>query len=270
MIKIKLIIYNLLPEFILIFLLNLKSDYLFKVKKFENNCYILKSDDLDLYISRPKRLFKYKNGTKNRLNQIRKKYFLDEINFMQGDILIDCGSNIGEVPVAIRYFTYVNLHVVAIEPDPIEFSVLKRNLLITDLALNMFLSNKFSIAHAKFSNNSGDTQLLINDHLTFFRKKYSLVRTYTLDQVIIPLKFKHIKLLKIEVEGLEPEVLIGAEAVLRITDYVAVDTGPERNGKFTFAEVKNIMSKNGFEILSCNQNLSVLFRRIQLEKSFKK
>ena len=260
--KIKLIIYNLLPGFILVYLLNLKSDYLFKVKKFENNCYILKSDNLDLYISRPKRLFKYKNGTKNRLNQIQKKYFLDKINFTQGDILIDCGSNIGEVPFAIRYFTPVDLHVVAIEPDPTEFSVLKRNLLDTDLPLNIFLSDAFSLAHAKFSNDSGDTQLLINDSVTFFKEKYSLVNTHTLDQVIIPLRFKQIKLLKIEVEGLEPEVLIGAEAVLKITDYVAVDTGPERNGKFTFAEVKGIMSQNGFEILSCNQNLSVLFRRI--------
>ena len=73
--KIKLIIYNLLPGFILVYLLNLKSDYLFKVKKFENNCYILKSDNLDLYISRPKRLFKCKNGTKNRLTKYKRVFF---------------------------------------------------------------------------------------------------------------------------------------------------------------------------------------------------
>ena len=41
-------------------------------------------------------------------------------------------------------------------------------------------------------------------------------------------KIKQIKLLKIDAEGYEPEVLSGSIATLSQTEYVAVDFGPER------------------------------------------
>jgi hypothetical protein len=78
------------------------------------------------------------------------------------------------------------------------------------------------------------------------------VRTVTLDsffeEVGGPSK---IRLLKVEAEGMEPEVLAGALKTLANVEYVAVDAGPERGGDNTVAPVLNILVREGFEVLDC-------------------
>ena len=40
--------------------------------------------------------------------------------------------------------------------------------------------------------------------------------------------FKKIKLLKVEAEGAEPEVLLGTAKILKRIEFISVDCGPER------------------------------------------
>jgi len=60
-----------------------------------------------------------------------------------------------------------------------------------------------------------------------------------------------IRLLKVEAEGMEPEVLAGAHQTLQRVDYVAVDAGPERGGENTVPAVLNALTSAGFEVLDC-------------------
>jgi predicted RNA methylase len=96
-----------------------------------------------IYISRPKRLFKYRYGIRARLREIEAMYFTDQIRFNNNDVVIDCGSNIGELALAIRLKK--NIRIFAIEPDKIELKVLKRNLQKHDVIFSHFVSDKSSI-----------------------------------------------------------------------------------------------------------------------------
>ena len=69
-------------------------------------------------------------------------------------------------------------------------------------------------------------------------------------------------MLKIDAEGAEPEILIGANKLLRKIKYISVDVGPERGllQESTANETKEILFNNNFELI--NQNLerkSILF-----------
>ena len=260
--KVKIFLFNHLPQILLIGILNLKKSYEFKVNKVKKNIYKVQFESSVLYISRPKRLFKYKSGYKSRMLEIQDKYFISEISFNHEDIVIDCGSNIGELPLAIESMSNKHLRVIAIEPDPIEFEVLKLNLDKSAIHLNFFLSNVSSISQALYNNDSGDSHLIsIGETGRNLRKSFPVL-TRTLDDLILPLNLISIKLMKIEVEGFEAEVLQGGRRVLEITQYVTVDSGPEKNGSYTFNAVNTILVKAGFKLIRNNQGLSALFAKL--------
>jgi len=261
--KIKKYLFNHIPDNVLAQILSINRSYLFELKKFGVNDYKLHSDNVSIFVTRPKRLFKYKNGVDKRFDQILMKYFIKEINFSKNDVIIDCGSNIGELPMAIRATNKEVVRIIAIEPDPIEFNVLRKNLKNSDFLYNYFLSDKSALQEAIYSNNSGDTCLLLQTNSLNQGISTVSVRAHTLDSVILPINLKSIKLLKIEVEGFEPEVIKGATEVLKITSYVAVDTGPERDNTFTFSKVNKLLTKAGFELLKNNNNFSVLFKKVR-------
>lgn len=60
-----------------------------------------------------------------------------------------------------------------------------------------------------------------------------------------------IKLLKIEAEGGEPEVIYGCEQLLRRISFISVDLGRERgiNQEHTIVEVTNFLLKHDFALL---------------------
>jgi FkbM family methyltransferase len=264
--KLKKYIFENLPKPILIFLLNINPNYKFIVTRVKKNIYKLESDNLILFLCRPSRLFKYKFGLLERLNQMKVKYFLDEVIFHDKDVIIDCGSNLGEVPLAIRSIFKCSLRVIAIEPDPLEFNCLIKNLTNRDLIYNEFISSESKLVQVKYDNNFGDTSIITNEH-TNIAGKIITTRSRTLDSIITPLKIESIKLLKIEVEGSEPEVLQGATEILKICKYVAIDCGPERGFLDTFDEVCSILENLGFYLIKHNKRYSVLFINLIISSS---
>lgn len=257
----KNIFFNLSDDILTKFL-NIHPMYLFKIKKIDNNIYRLKYKNLQIHISRAQRLFKYKYGIENRLIEICDKYFINEISFIDNDIVIDCGSNIGELPMAIRVMTGRHLKIIAVEPDPIEFKVLKLNLFESDICFNYFLGNESKLSQVQFNNNTGDTHVITTNEKVQHLEGIKSALVHTLDDITLQMNLKSIKLLKIEVEGLEPEVLQGASKLLKITKYVSVDTGPENNTQYTFDDVHYLLVKSGFKLLKNNHNLSALFVKL--------
>jgi FkbM family methyltransferase len=240
--------------------------YQFSVKA-KLSGYWLEDKFSSLYISRPHRLFKYKSGVKVRLQVIADKYFLSKVIFSEGDIIVDVGANIGEVTLAIRNLIApgIGFLSISIEPDPVEISCLKLNLLKSDLIFQEFISSSIELADMSFDNDSGDTHLIHISEVTGISPTeiLSKLRTTTLDDLVLDkIGSKSIKLLKIEVEGMEPEVLLGAKKILRRTENVAIDCGPERNGMDTYLACTLILEENGFSLSESQGKNSALFRQI--------
>lgn len=78
-----------------------------------------------------------------------------------------------------------------------------------------------------------------------------IVRVARLDSFMIERKIDFVKLLKLEAEGFEPEILEGLGAMILRCEYVAVDGGYERgkNCEQTLTTCTNYLLANGFEMI---------------------
>ena len=171
-------------------------------------------------------------------------YCLENINFKENDTIVDCGANVGEL---FYSFEYKNLKIkyIGFEPDVYAYECLVQN-----------LSNENAILHnIALSNISEESILYIdtegaNSSMVKFNTnaKQIPIKSKTLDSY----NFKKIKLLKLEAEGSEFEVLNGSLNTLKNIDYISVDYGPERGitSKLTISEVTNFLYENNFEIIN--------------------
>ena len=101
------------------------------------------------------------------------------------------------------------------------------------------------------------------DSSLFEIEDYDNMETIKVERLDNFINQKNIKLLKIDAEGAEPEILIGANELLSKIKYISVDTGPERGllQESTANETKEILFNNNFEQI--NQNMerhSILFK----------
>ena len=205
----------------------------------------------------------YRHGIKERADFIFYSYCLDKINFSEDDVVIDCGANFGDLMLKLKNYIKPKNYV-AIEPNPSDFSVLKLNyndsILINKAAGNLNTIGKFFI-----STEEGDSSLI---EPKYFTSTVSC-QIITLDKIIQELNLKKIKLLKIEAEGYEPEILSGlSEMMLKNINYIAIDGGYERGveREQTFTSLTNKLIQNNFEVIDIKFDYN---RALFLNKNFK-
>ena len=190
----------------------------------------------------------YRNGIKNRGNFLFSSYCLNKINFDIKDIVIDCGANYGDLMIEIK--NHINVeNYIAIEPNPYDFKVLILNY-GNSILINKALGKSNNTLPFYLSTEQADSSLV---KPKFFTKKIE-VPVVTLENLINELNINKVKLLKVEAEGYEPEILEGIGSSLKKIQYVAVDGGYERgeNSEQTFTIVSNFLVKNGFNMLDIN------------------
>ena len=107
------------------------------------------------------------------------------------------------------------------------------------------LSNKSGMTKFYNSTRGADSSLEYSGE-----KSYTEVKTIKLDD----LEITNIKLLKIDAEGHELEVLQGALKTLSQITYIAVDFGPEKGeqDERTLPEVSNFLYENNFKMVKAN------------------
>jgi hypothetical protein len=73
---------------------------------------------------------------------------------------------------------------------------------------------------------------------------------------------KKIKLLKLEAEGSELDVLKGATKILQNIEYISADLGFEinNNTESSFIEVNQFLIKNGFELIKSHKRWVFLYK----------
>ncbi len=207
------------------------------------------------YASVNSRVLNYQKGFDARANYLCLVYFLDFIDFKPGDFVVDCGANMGDLNIFFDRQNYV--HYVGYEPNPLDFICLKYNVGI-DKCKNLGLW-KTSITEQFYVNDKHASSSFIEP------PNYTKIIDISAVTLASEYPYRKIKLLKLEAEGAEPEVLYGAATILNNIHYISADVGPER-GKFeesTQNEVVEFLSKNNFVIERKNQfRKTILFRNL--------
>ena len=231
------------------FMFNLYSliDKTVKIKvNFLNNEYFIIDKKKKYKFFPIERISNYQRGLNFRSEQLKKDYLLNNIKFEDNDIIIDVGANNGDFFLCfekkIKYYGY--------EPSPIVFSNLKYNIKNQNL-FNLGVSN-YGSSNIDFylRDESGDSSILPIDNYT----KKITIDTTTLDREIDKIQQK-IKLIKLEAEGFEPEILQGLKKNLNYVKYITIDCGFERGIKkeSTITECSNYLIKNNFEMIDFNK-----------------
>lgn len=198
----------------------------------------------------------YKKGISARNKSLLIDYCLDTVDFNDHDLIVDVGANIGDLFFAV---TQVNpfIKYIGFEPSLPEFKVTKLNTMHGDAEVHNVACGNFNGQGQLFLNSSNADNSLIN---FLGSKKVVPTKVKILDDFLL----KNIKLLKVDAEGAEPEVLTGALNTIKNCEFVAVDVSFERgmNKDSTIIQVLQIMQNSGFFVNAVNlDRLCILFKK---------
>lgn len=217
-----------------------------RIKHIDNK-YYLTSENIDWrFTSEGTGVFAYLFGLKERSNYIKEAYMIDNLNIYEDDVVIDCGAAQGLFYLAVKDF---NPDYYGFEPSPTQFEDLKYN-----------LTGEKNLYNKALWNSSGDLlELYVND----WNNDSSAIKPEEFDEVVkietvslddlIDTIGKNVKLIKIEAEGAEPEVLQGLDRNISKVDYITIDAGFERNGKSTISECVHYLISKNFELIDFYQ-----------------
>ncbi len=215
-----------------------------QLREMDGYCRIAAPDGSVLRVS-PASWRRYKRGVAGRLQGLDSQYLFSALKPPPGPVL-DVGAHAGE-------FSLLALNegraVYAVEPDPDALACLKRNLegreslvVIDALVWNAEEELTFSLA-ASMADSSVFGADRPKSATGMIRR-----RATTLDRIAEEHGIDGLAFLKCDAEGAEPEVLEGGRELLRRTARIAIDTGPERNGKRTSDVCEGLLRDAGFSV----------------------
>tara|TARA_X000001036_G_C20551390_1_gene754535 strand:- start:74 stop:799 length:726 start_codon:yes stop_codon:yes gene_type:complete len=191
------------------------------------------------------------------LDNLLYSYGLENFKINKSDLIIDCGANVGNLYLSIYRFIQT-FNYIAFEPDPKVFKCLE---------LNLDKFNNVELYRVGLSSENKNKKFYINDDtgdssLEEFSTNISTeINTKKLDSF----KYEEVKLLKIDAEGHELEVLLGAKSTLSNIEYIAVDMGAEKgnDNKNTVSSVTNFLIRQNFELVNFNETRTTgLFKNL--------
>jgi len=219
----------------------------------------------EIFVSQPLRVSRYFIGIVERLERILLEYCVNDIQITGGSIVIDVGSNVGEFVMALERRYPKRFRYIRFEPAEEESVASQKNL----QGINQVLIRKplwFETTTLDFFelNESGDSSLI---QPSLDARPVKMLTT-TLDESLKHLLGERIELLKLEAEGAEPEVLMGATQLLPFISWIAADLGPERglDKKETFEACDKILMDAGFKLWATNSSgrKSYLYRNVNV------
>ena len=183
-----------------------------------------------------------------------------DVDLGRGDVVIDVGANIGQFSeVALAYNPLIELH--AFEPIPAVFKELSNRMAaFGDVKLsNCALGSQSTQGELKVRRFDECTSLLNpTDKLEQGLLGLDLsvedtirIEISTLDEYVKQNSVEQIKLIKLDVQGYELEVLKGAEHSLKITDWIYLEAQIQELyvGAPTFSEIASYLKSRRFAIV---------------------
>ena len=204
--------------------------------------------------------YAYQLGVRPRARSLGDTYFLEKIGFKNGDTIIDCGANVGDLKL---WFDLNNLQVryVGFEPSPVEFECLESNVSPSEVH-NICLWKESGEMDFFVSSQGADSSIIEPKR---WEKKIT-VKVARLDEYIRG----RVRCLKLEAEGAEPEILEGLGDKLKLIDYITADLGFERgvSEESTLAPVTNYLLARGFELVDVSHHrVCALYKNTNMEMS---
>ena len=183
----------------------------------------------------------------------------------EGSTVIDVGANIGVTVLLFKKYIGSTGKIYAFEPDPKIFGYLRENIELNKLK-NVFLFNRAvgerkEEAYLQVCEKS-DT----GNAITFNKENGILVDMTCLDDLIKEYRIDVVDLLKVDTEGYEKFVFLGAKEILSKTNFVifeAIQDNCQRFG-YNIKEIIYLLEQMDFHIFCFNANSSV-FEKINIE-----
>ena len=254
-------IYGLLilssPKPIFMFLINFSylcqkiPDRISYVREFK--AYHLKNlGEERFFVTRPQNYNSFKNGMKKRNLKLINEYLINNLVLEPDDLIVDCGANIGDFWFALNV-VHDDFKYIAFEPSIQEFRMLKLNIGSKGDCHNVGLWNNEAKLNFYVSNENADSSFIKPPKHTDVAE----IQGRRLDQFVN----SKIKLLKLEAEGAELQVLQGMGSLLDRCEYIAADLGFENLNKSTLPEVTNYLLGKNFKIIDFGSpRIVVLFK----------
>jgi FkbM family methyltransferase len=201
------------------------------------------------------------NFIENFLHLKRIKFFLKQEVLMKKPIIFDVGSHEGKITSLLNDL-YKNSKIYSFEPNRKLIEKIKKNFKKNVVFFNYALGSKNK--EEKISINTLDlTSSLskINKNSIYFKfKKIILgsnknnyiqkVKMTTLDYFCAKKKIKKIDLIKIDVEGYEQNVLVGATKTMRNIKYIIIEIQKNSMYKdYSKKKIESILKKNNFYLV---------------------
>jgi len=256
--KFIILIYKLFNEQLFCYLMNLfykKDGKISFSKKYKT--FIKHHKNNEIHYPNKTRILGSMVNHNYELDNLLYSYGLENFKISKNDLIIDCGANVGSLYYAIKRFTDT-FNYIAFEPDPKVFKCLELNLnKFNNVELYCVgLSNKNKIKEFYINDETGDSSL------EEFNTESSIeITTKELDSF----KYEKIKLLKIDAEGHELEVLLGAKSTLPSIEFIAVDMGAEKgiDNENTACSVINFLISQDFKLVNFKETRTTgLFKNL--------
>jgi len=178
------------------------------------------------------------------IDEIYSKKVYDRVFYpRKGWVVVDIGATFGIYALRASKMVGKKGIVIAIEPEPINFKILKHHIRINKVTnivhVNSALGDRADIV-----------KLYIRGHLNHtikqprYESKYIMVPMLTFDHVMRLLKIDEVDLVKIDVEGAEIDVIRGIKKtfVKRIT--------MEYHGKENARQILNLLKSRGYKVVT--------------------
>jgi FkbM family methyltransferase len=191
----------------------------------------------------------YREGIDARLLSVARRYGLDQLTPQSEDEwVVDVGGYMGECSL---YLLQKGFNVLVIEPDPNAALCLKENLSrfapvgrtwLHDPRV-AFNEKKEVTFYSEPSNADGSVFQSSNQ-----KSKPITLQAEKLDDIVADrIGDKKVRAMKMDAEGAEPEVLMGATQVVASCERIGIDAGPERMGESTARECRRVLAEAGFK-----------------------
>lgn len=199
------------------------------------------------WFCRNSRFRRYTGGIDTFLAKLAAQYMVDTIQFRPGDWVVDCGANVGEVSSWLLR-QQAGLNILAIEPETLEANCADKNIFGGQArTIRKVLWKEDTVLKFYSCGETADSSVFEIDQY----QRVTEVPAIRLDSLLDSVNPPRLRLLKLEAEGAEPEILQGAQQWLARIDYIAADLGPERGLKQeqTATPVINYLLARGFDLV---------------------
>ena len=171
----------------------------------------------------------------------------------QNMICIDLGSNIGYYAVIESNIVGESGKIFAIEPSPVNFPILKSNLenqkMNNFLAYNIAIGDKNENMEFIISSKSNWSKIRMNNEKINSEDKIIKIPVKTLDSFVQENDIKKIDILRMDVEGFEYNIIVGANNVLeKYKPKIFVEIHKMYLGKEKTCKIFNDLKNKGYEI----------------------